>query len=191
MVATAGLSYLFYEVLHLRGLFIGATLAGWAAYVVASVRREPARLAAYGLSRAGLRETARAAAVVFAVGALACLATGLARGTAVFRANMLLVAILYPVWGLVQQVLVQGMVVRNLKSPLPPPAIAVAAGVLFGVVHLPHLALAAATAVLGAVFSLIFLRHRNLWPLGLCHGWLGVLFYAWVLGRDPWHEIVG
>jgi membrane protease YdiL (CAAX protease family) len=104
---------------------------------------------------------------------------------------MLLLAVLYPAWGLVQQVLVQGMVVRNLEGALSPPAIAVAAGLLFGAVHLPHVALAAATALLGAVFTLIFLRSRNVWPLGLCHGWLGVLFYAWVLARDPWREIVG
>jgi hypothetical protein len=37
----------------------------------------------------------------------------------------------------------------------------------------------------------IFLRWRNVWPLGICHGWLGVLFYFWVLGRDPWLEILG
>jgi len=65
------------------------------------------------------------------------------------------------------------------------------AGILFGLVHLPHVQLAVATAALGAVFTLIFVRWRNVWPLGVCHGWLGVFFYYWVLGRDPWLEITG
>ena len=190
-VATAGLHFVFYDVLDARGVFIAVALVGWTAHVVASVRRDRRRLAAYGLSREGFTASAKAAGVVFAVGALACLAVGLARGTLVLRWNLLALAALYPVWGLVQQVLVQGMVVRNLARSLPRVAVCLAAGLLFGVVHLPHAALAAATAVLGGVFAAVFLRTRNVLPLAVSHGWLGVLFYAWVLGRDPWREVFG
>ena len=48
-----------------------------------------------------------------------------------------------------------------------------------------------ATALLGLVFTPIYLRWRNLWPLGLYHGWLGALCYFWVIGRDPLLEILG
>ena len=41
-----------------------------------------------------------------------------------------------------------------------------------------------------AAFTVVFLRHRNVWPLGICHGLLGVVFYSWVLGRDPWWEML-
>ena len=51
-----------------------------------------------------------------------------------------------------------------------------------------YLKLVAATGLLGAVFALIYMRWRNLWPLGLYHGWLGVFYYYWILGRDPWAE---
>ena len=72
---------------------------------------------------------------------------------------------------------------------LRPKVIATAvASVLFGAVHLPELKLAAATCLLGLAFTLLYLRWGNLWPLGLCHGWLGVFYYYWVLGRDPWME---
>jgi membrane protease YdiL (CAAX protease family) len=105
---------------------------------------------------------------------------------------MLPLLILYPVWGLFQQLLVQGIVVRPLAlgvTPVVSPATAIAlSAALFGAVHLPDTTLAAATAVMGLVFTPFYLRWNNLWPLGLFHGWLGVTFYFWCLGRDPWAE---
>ena len=99
----------------------------------------------------------------------------------------------YPIWGMFQQLLVQGVFVRTVvesASGLRPKVIAtIVAAVLFGAVHLPELRLAMATLVLGLVFTLIYVRWRNLWPLGLYHGWLGVFYYYWVLGRNPWREI--
>jgi uncharacterized protein len=50
----------------------------------------------------------------------------------------------------------------------------------FAALHLPYTASAGSTFVLGAAFTLIDLRWRNIWPLGLWHGWLGVFFYRWV-----------
>lgn len=49
----------------------------------------------------------------------------------------------------------------------------------------------AATFMMGLAFTPMYLRHRNLWPLGIYHGWLGVLTYYWVLARDPWTEMFG
>src|SRR5262249_19674259 len=105
--------------------------------------------------------------------------------------HMWILALLYPVWGLVQQLLVQAMVVRNLTPVLSLPLVVAIAAVLFGLVHLPDMELALATALLGGIFTLIFTRWRNVWALGICHGLLGVFFYFWVLGRDPWLEIMG
>jgi len=105
---------------------------------------------------------------------------------------MLVLLALYPIWGTFQQLLVQGVFVRTVissASGLWPKVIAtVVASLLFAAVHLPELKLAAATCLLGLVFTLIYLRWRNLWPLWLYHGWLGVFYYYWVLGRDPWAE---
>jgi len=85
----------------------------------------------------------------------------------------------------VQQFLVQAMAVRNLRAVLPPSATVLVAGFLFGLVHLPDLALSAATFGLGIALTPIYLLWRNLRPLGFCHGWLGTLVYFWVLGLDP------
>jgi len=190
VVLTAALHFVFYHLLSCRGPFIVATVVVWAAYFVIRVRGDAGALRAFGLSTHGLRESGRATGLVFLVGAAVCLIGGLWRGQVRFVPHMLVLALLYPVWGLVQQLLVQAMVVRNLIRVLPLPVLVAVAAVLFGLVHLPELPLAVATALLGGAFTLIFVRWRNVWPLGICHGLLGVLFYYWVLGRDPWLEIV-
>jgi hypothetical protein len=80
----------------------------------------------------------------------------------------------------VQQLLVQGIFVRIVAAVSAglwqKVVTTLAAALLFGAVHLPDMRLTAATCVLGAVFTMIFLRWRNLWPLGLWHGWLACSF---------------
>jgi len=193
VIATALLHPLFVAVLHQRAVFIGLALGGWVWYCSARVRREQDALRKWGLRRAGL---APALAVTSLFGAAALATMGViaaARHALVFRWQMLLLLALYPVWGMVQQLLVQGIFVRTVAAMgagLWPKLVATGlAALLFGVVHLPDMRLAAATCFLGAALTLIYLRWRNLWPLGLCHGWLGVFFYYWVLGRDPWDEM--
>jgi hypothetical protein len=187
---TAALHFVFYDVLPGRGIFIVATVAAWTTYLAVRIRHAPELKREYGLSRHALKQSMLAAAVVFVVGGAICLSVALGRGQTLFAPSMVILAFLYPLWGLLQQLLVQAMVVRNLAPRVARPLVVVIAGLLFGVVHLPHVLLAASTAILGSVFTVIFLRWPSVWALGLCHGWLGVLFYFWVLQRNPWLEIV-
>jgi hypothetical protein len=188
---TAALHFIFYDLLPGRGPFIAVTMLLWASYFVFRIRQEPAGRRDFGLSRYGFPESAKASVAVFAVGVAGCAAFGFSKGRLTLVPQMLILLVLYPLWGLIQQLLVQAMFVRNLVGRISTPLVVISAGVLFGVVHLPHVALAGATAVLGVIFTLIFIRWRNVWPLGVCHGWLGVFFYYWALGRDPWLEIIG
>jgi hypothetical protein len=176
-------------------LFIGLAFAGWTSYFAVRIRREKNTLAELGFRRQGLAPTCLATSS-FGVAALAAMALiTYPRHGLVLRWPMLLLLVLYPVWGTLQQLLVQGIFVRsvtNISAGNWPKVVAtVTAALLFGTVHLPDLKLAAATCCLGAVFTLLYLRWRNLWPLGLWHGWLGVFFYYWMLGRDPWSEVFG
>jgi hypothetical protein len=84
------------------------------------------------------------------------------------------------------------LVIRNLalKPLVLKPLILVLVGaVLFSIAHVPNLDLTFATFCVGMIFVPLYLHFRNLWPLGLYHGWLGALFYLWVLGRNPWIEL--
>ncbi|MGI9544705.1 MAG: CPBP family glutamic-type intramembrane protease, partial [Cyclobacteriaceae bacterium] len=93
----------------------------------------------------------------------------------------------------IQQFLVVGLVAGNMRDlegkNVPLSIIVVVTSITFSVVHLPSLLLVLATLLLAIVYTLHYLRTRNLWTLGLFHGWLGGLFYFIVLGRDPWVEV--
>jgi uncharacterized protein len=195
VAATALLHPVFVDVLHQRAAFVGLALAGWTSYLCWRVRREPDALQALGLRREGFGP-AFSATSVFSLVTLA--AMGMIAQTQhplAFRWEMVVLLVLYPVWGLFQQLLVQGIFVRTVAGlgtgNWPKIAATVLAAFLFAAVHLPDAALAGATCALGAVFTLIYLRWRNIWPLGLYHGWLGVFFYYWVLRRDPWMDMLG
>jgi hypothetical protein len=192
-IATGALHPVFVDVLHMRGVFIAAALGCWLCYLAARVRAQPTLLAEWGFSAAHLGPSFAATAAVAACVIAALAWTASRRGSLPVHWHMLPLLLLYPLWGLFQQLLVQGLVVRPLALGIAPvvsrgTAVLLSAA-LFGAVHLPDTPLAAATAVMGLVFTPLYLRWGNLWPLGLFHGWLGMAFYFWYLGRDPWFEV--
>ncbi|MBL8896253.1 MAG: hypothetical protein JNM84_01435 [Planctomycetes bacterium] len=95
------------------------------------------------------------------------------RGALRVPPHALFCLLLYPLWGLIQQVLV------------------LVGALVFGAVHLPALLLTVGTTLLALLYVPQFLRDRNVGPLGVAHGWIGTFFYLWVLERDPWLELFG
>lgn len=123
---------------------------------------------------------------------IAMAAIGILRQTSLPYDNHLAIClVLYPLWGCVQQFMIQDMIALNL-SKLPilakvPFVIWFLTACSFSIVHYGNWELMTATFVMGILFTPIFLstNKRCIYPLGLYHGWLGALFYWWVLGRDP------
>ena len=170
---------------------IGATVF-WLMFVALRIYRDKSALATWGFRVDNLREAARLPAVLFVVAALAFAAYALARHQFQFPAHTLLLFLLYPLWGVIQQFLVLGILVGNLETVGAiggrPIVLVVIGAVVFGAIHLPDPVLTAGTTLLALVYVPLFLRHRNVLPLGIVHGWIAALFYLWVLGRDVWTE---
>ena len=175
--------------------FIGGACLFWASFVVVRAREHRGLLRQWGFRLDNLRE-ASVVPLLFFTGAASALAVyALVKGHFSFPLHTVLLLLLYPVWGIIQQFLVLGVVVGNLeKVPMlgENRVVLVLLGALvFGAVHLPNLLLTAGTTVLALVYVPVFLRHRSVWSLGLVHGWLGSLFYLWALNRDPWLHTFG
>jgi hypothetical protein len=191
--------------------FIVGVSVAWVGYALFRVVRDPSELARWGFGWRGFGPSMLGAGL-FALVAVAALAgivfgTGLRDHAIAWHPDMLLLQALYPLWGLVQQFLVQAMVAGNLApatadssatargsaGPSPSltrraPWVALLCALLFGAVHLPNWPLCASTFTMGLAFTPIYLRWRNLWPLALFHGWLGVPAYFWLLGVNPLRE---
>ena len=193
-VGLTGAGHLGFSALDRSRLFIPVATLGWGAYVVYRARTDNRFVGEVGLTSTRLGPAFRDATLV-ALGATALMAgLGARQGSLRLGGDLIPLFLLYPIWGVVQQLLVQGMVAANL-SRVPgglgsPYAVTPVAAALFGAVHVPNWRLTGATFALGLAFTPLYLHHRNLWPLGLYHGWLGALFYAWVLDRNPWRSMV-
>jgi hypothetical protein len=97
---------------------------------------------------------------------------------------------LYCVWGLFQQYVLNGYFVNRLAG-LGRTGAAVLAAAAFAAVHLPNWFLMVATAVGGYLSARVYQRYRSLWFLGLAHGAIGFAIYMFVPDSVTHHLYVG
>jgi len=195
VIFTGILHLIFVGVLDAKAVFIAVALIGWSGYIAVRVRNDRRLLAVWGFRCANIRSTFIISSFATAIGVLAMAVIALTQKSLSFHWHMLPLLLLYPIWGVIQQFLVQALVAGNLSrsSGMIGSAsfVTIVSAALFALVHMPDLKLAIGTFCLGLAFTPIYLRWRNLWPLGIYHGWLGVFAYFWVLHRDPWLEVFG
>lgn len=190
VVLTGAVFLVFENVLHLKLHFLIPCTLAWTAYIVWRLARDRAQAREWGMRTDTLKRASIECFAFAGVAASGILVYRLARGWQPLPVTALVLFAVYPVWGFIQQFIVQALIAGNLeKLGAPRAAIVAVAAVLFGLAHLPDLPLVALCAVAGVGWSVLFLRTRNLWPLALSHAWLGALTYYWVLERDPWREM--
>jgi hypothetical protein len=193
-VVVTGVLHLLLRSHGANGIFIALAGVFWTLYIARYVRQDKTAWTRWGFRSDNLSRAFKRPTLLFVIASGAMAIYGVITGTLVWRWYMLLLLLLYPLWGILQQFLVQALVVANLINVVPRHGrtLAIIIGtILFGAVHYPYPWLMLATGGLACFFIPWYLRDCNLWPLGLYHGWLGTLFYVWVLGRDPWFEVFG
>ena len=192
-VVATGLLYYVFKYVEDRSVFIIAAVCFWIVFIYRRASNDLTVMDKWGfrcknLSRCFLVTTLLAVPILVAMAGFAA-----NHGELAVPAHAWILLAIYPIWGIIQQFLIQALVVRNLARSglaLSPAAIVLIGATLFAMAHLNNPRLLVATFGLGLVFVPLYLRYRNLWPLGLYHGWLGTLFYFWVLGHDPWSKLL-
>jgi hypothetical protein len=174
-------------------LFIASACLFWAVFITVRARQNKNALRAWGFRVDNLAQAVTLPAVVFALAATGFAAYAWRCGTFRWPSHWLLLFLVYPVWGVIQQFLMLGVVVSNLERIRGlghyKALIVLPAAALFGLLHVYDARLVMATFLLELVIIPLYMRQRNLWPLGALHGWLGALFYLWVLDRDLLAEV--
>jgi hypothetical protein len=190
VVLTGGTFLAFENLLNLKLPFLIVCTLAWTAYLVWRIRRDRAVLGEWGLRRDTLLPATVACLAFLAVGATALAGLRVWMGWKPLPASSLILFAVYPIWGFIQQFVVQALVAGNLERLRAPKwAIVPVAAVLFGLAHVPDLPLSGLCTLAGLFWTPIFLWRPNLVPLAFTHAWLGTLTYYWALGRDPWGEL--
>jgi hypothetical protein len=98
----------------------------------------------------------------------------------------------YVIWALMQQFILQSYFLLRLLRLMPgKPAPVAMAALLFALAHLPNPILTPITLVWGVISSLLFLRYRNIYSLGIAHGILGLCLAVTVPNSLHHHMRVG
>ena len=193
-VMMTGILHLVFKSLGAKGLFIALASVSWISYIVWRVRQDSSLWVKWGFQTKNLSAAFFWPTVIFVGGVSLMAWSGLVNHRVLWQDHILFLLLLYPLWGLLQQFLVQALGVANLMALFPKQGwmVAMPVGiVLFAIIHFPNGLLMIATGLMAGLFIPCYLRDRNLWPLGLYHGWLGTFFYLWVLGKDPWVSVFG
>ena len=194
VLTTGALKFVLVDILDLKFWFITGASVFWVTYVVSHLIKDPTVLKSWGFRSAGFRPTFKFLSLPSILFLAFTLIFGGVQGYLVFSWHIIPVLVLYPIWGTLQQFLIISLFGGNLltvQTSLGLKSIILVTALLFAVVHFPSIPLVLGTFVLALGYMYLFEKYKNLWALGLFHGWLGAIFYFFVLGRDPWVEFVG
>ncbi|MCW5520233.1 CPBP family intramembrane metalloprotease [Aureitalea sp. L0-47] len=192
VVVTALGKFVFMDYLNLRLPYVVTAVLGWTIYIICRSRQQKGILSYWGFRKDNFRKTIKLL-LPFALGALLLfLIVGYFQDSLNLTWHILPILITYPLWGIIQQFLVIGLVSGNMHDMNEPKLnkflIVILSAVLFSVVHYPSNWLMIGTFVLAIFYGFVYLRIRNLYALGIFHGWLAAAFYYTVVGTDPFQD---
>ena len=187
--------FIFMDHLQLKFEYVATAVIAWAAYIVHRHRAVPGILRYWGFRTDNFRQVLRSVLAFALLSIASFFIVGAVQGTLNPTWHILPLFITYPLWGTIQQFLIIGLVVGNLneldRGRTKTVPILIATAVLFAGVHYPDRWLIIGTFVLALFYGYIYLRQRNLYVMGIMHGWLGALFYYTVVDRDPFVGVFG
>jgi len=195
VVLTATGKFIFMDYLNWRFLFVSVAIVSWTAYIVYRNKTKPGILKHWGFRTDNFKTVLKMVLPYGLFSVILFMGIGLYRGTININSHIIPILILYPVWGIIQQFLLIAIVAGNMQNlkgtSWNKKIIILLAALLFAAVHYPFVWLMLATFVLALFYGSIYLRERNIYVLGLFHGWLGAIFYYTVMNRDPFLEMFG
>lgn len=192
VLATGLGKFIFVDIFEYKFWYVILAILFWIGYVIIRYKNDKHVLSQWGFRKKGFKPALKLILPVAVIVILLFLFYGIYKNQLIINWHILPILVLYPLWGTIQQFLIVGLISGNLKelNKLSPTIIVIITSIVFSIVHYPSYLLMAATFLLAIFYTIIYLRFRNLWILGLFHGWLACIFYYFVLGRDPWLEMM-
>lgn len=195
VVITSAGKFIFMDWLDWRFVFVSTAILAWVAYIIFRSKKQSAILRYWGFRTDNFRKVVRMLLPFGVISVIIFLGIGFYQGTINMSWHIIPILILYPIWGTIQQFLLIGLIAGNMQElksqTLSRWLIILIAAILFALVHYPDIWLIIGTFILALLYGFIYLKERNLYVLGIFHGWLGGIFYYTVVDRDPFLEMYG
>ncbi len=195
VILTAIGKFIFMDYLHWRLAFITVSITCWIIYVYSRNKAQPNILKYWGFKTDNFKKVALTILPFGLATVLVCIGIGIYMGSVNITWHIIPILILYPIWGTIQQFLLIALTAGNLQDfqgiNMSKMVIVFVTALLFGLIHYPYLWLMIGTFILAIFYGLVYLKNRNIYVLGLFHGWLGAILFYTVVGRDPFVETFG
>lgn len=193
-VALTGVGkFIFMDYLDFRLPYVVVAILAWSLYVRYRYKKDHQVLNDWGFRMDNFKTVLRLMLPFVIVSVVAFLTIGAIQGTLNPTWHILPLLVTYPIWGTIQQFLTIGLVAGNLSTlksiKLKKNSVILITALLFSIVHYPSVWLLIGTFILALFYGHIYLKVKNLYVLGLFHGWLGALFYYTVVNQDPFADV--
>ena len=193
VVLTGVGKFVFMDSLGWRLQYVVVAILVWSLYVIYRYKKDKQVLKDWGFRRDNFKKALKLVLPFGLVSVVSFIVIGLIQDSLNVTWHILPLLITYPIWGVIQQFLTIGLVAGNLSTlksiKLRKSGVVFFTAVLFSVVHYPSIWLMIGTFILALFYGYVYLKVKNLYVLGLFHGWLGALFYYTVLNQDPFADI--
>lgn len=185
--------FIFMDVLDIRLPFVVCAIVIWGIYIYHRSKRERGILKHWGFRGDNFKKVCKIMYPFAFIAIVSFLIIGYFQNTINITWHVLPLLITYPIWGTIQQFLTISLIAGNLsdlkRKKINKKLIVLITAILFSVVHYPSVWLMIGTFVLAIFYGILYLKERNVFAMGLFHGWLGALFYYTVVNRDPFQEV--
>lgn len=194
VVVTGLFKFLFFDILNWHFVYVTFAVLFWSVYIYYRYGKNPEIIKYWGFTKNNLEITFRITAIFAGISLSIFILFAILMKYPLWNGHIVYSLLTYPFWGVIQQFLVMSLCAGNLKDMkslhIKNIYIVFPVALLFSIVHFPSLLLVLGTFFLGIFYCIVFLKYRNLYPLGVFHGIIGAFFYFYVLNRDPWLQFI-
>jgi hypothetical protein len=187
------LKFVFIDWLNMRAVYIVIICLFWLIYIYSKYKGNPEAIQLWGIQRQNFKKSFLFLLPFAFICIIGIVIYGYLSKVDMINWHIIPIIILYPLWGLIQQFIVVGLISGNLKALENPRfsnyQIILFISLFFSLVHYPSAFLMIFTFIMQWIFTTAFLRWKNIWPLGLYHGWIATFLLFYIMGRDLWVEL--
>lgn len=179
--------------LGMRAFYIAGICGLWSWYVLFRYSLDHSVISSWGFRKKNLGKSLGVLMPFLVVCLWFMLIFAKRNHIALLNPHILPVFFLYPLWGIIQQFMMVGIVVEILRNTqlvkTGMTLVILLASILFSLIHFPDIRLMVFTFAMEVVFLTVYNKWRNLWAIGLVHGWIATFLLYYVHNRDLWNEL--
>jgi len=191
---TGILKFIFLNILQMRAIYIISICLCWFLYVYFKYRSNPKILEYWGFRSENFKSSVIFILPFTIFSIIVFTLYAILKNTDIFNIHILPIFILYPLWGLIQQFIMIGIIFQTLKNSrkikLTENQTIMIICSIFSIVHFPYLWLMIFTFFMEYLFVKVFLKYRNIWAIGLHHGWIATFLLFYGQNRDLFEEMI-